>query len=236
MKARPLKPRQQALVEELLPHLAVPAEGMLSVEALFEGGGGRALAAPALVPERPPSQPSPARGEGLVLEIGFGGGEHLVAQARARPEMGFIGAEPFLNGVGSCLRHIEESGVQNVRLWHGDAREVLARLPDASLERCYILFPDPWPKARHHKRRLVQADFVAELARVLKPGAEVRFATDWANYAEWTLAVFHKEPRFAWLAERADDWRNAWEGHVPTRYEQKRLGDCAPIWLRFVRR
>lgn len=248
MKARPLKPRQQALVEELLPHLAVPAEGAIEVEALFSppprgagaGGGGLsefdALSPSALHPERPPSQPSPARGEGLVLEIGFGGGEHLVAQAQAHPEQRFIGAEPFLNGVGSCLRHIEESGVQNVRLHHGDARDVLTRLPDASLDRCYILFPDPWPKARHHKRRLIQRDFLAELARVLKPGAEVRFATDWANYAEWTLEMFHKEPRFSWLAERADDWRHAWEGHVQTRYEQKRLGDCAPIWLRFAKR
>ena len=241
MKARPLKPRQQALVEELLPHLAVPAEGAIEVDDLFspspkdrflgEGaGGGANLIAPSLTP---PPNPLPPRGGGVVLEIGFGGGEHLVAQARAHPEQRFIGAEPFLNGVGSCLRHIEESGVQNVRIHHGDARDVLARLPDASLDRCYILFPDPWPKARHHKRRLIQRDFLAELARVLKPGAEARFATDWANYAEWTLEMFHKEPRFTWLAERADDWRQAWEGHVPTRYEQKRLGDCAPVWLRF---
>jgi tRNA (guanine-N7-)-methyltransferase len=240
MKARPLKPRQQALVEELLPHLAVPAEGVIEIEALFspsprgEGaGGGVNLISSSITP---PPNLLPSRGGGVVLEIGFGGGEHLVAQAQAHPEQRFIGAEPFLNGVGSCLRHIEESGVQNVRLHHGDARDVLTRLPDAALDRCYILFPDPWPKARHHKRRLIQRDFLAELARVLKPGAEVRFATDWANYAEWTLEMFHKEPRFSWLAERADDWRQAWEGHVPTRYEQKRLGDCAPIWLRFARR
>jgi len=237
MKARPLKPRQQALVEELLPHLAVPTEGVIEVEALFSpsprgagAGGGASLLAPGLIP---PPNPLPLRGGGVVLEIGFGGGEHLVAQAQAYPEQRFIGAEPFLNGVGSCLRHIEESGVQNVRLWHGDARDVISRLPDAALDRCYILFSDPWPKARHHKRRLIQRDFLAELARVLKPGAEVRFATDWANYAEWTLEMFHKEPRFTWLAERADDWRKAWEGHVPTRYEQKRLGDGAPVWLRF---
>lgn len=214
LKARALKPRQQALVETLLPHLAVPEEGEIDIAALFS------TAAP---------------GGGATLEIGFGGGEHLVAQAAAHPERRFIGAEPFLNGVGSCLRHIEESGVQNVRLRHGDARDVVARLPDASLDRCYILFPDPWPKTRHWKRRLIQREFVAELARVLKPGAEVRFATDWAHYAAWTLDLFHREPRFAWLAERAADWRNAWKGHVPTRYEQKRLGDCAPIWLRFQR-
>lgn len=250
MKARPLKPRQQALVGELLPHLAVPAEGAIEIEALFcapplprgEGVGGEGSAnAPVPGLWNAPHPPASPQGRGLetgalVIEIGFGGGEHLVAQAQAHPDQRFIGAEPFLNGVGSCLRHIEESGVQNVRLWHGDAREVLARLADASLDRCYILFPDPWPKARHHKRRLIQPDFLVELARVLKPGAEVRFATDWANYAEWTLEMFHKEPRFVWLAECADDWRKAWEGHVPTRYEQKKLGDCAPVWLRFSKK
>src|SRR5262249_45066780 len=154
-------------------------------------------------------------------EIGFGGGEHLVAQAEARPERRFIGVEPFINGVGSCLRHIEESGVANVRLHQGDARDVIARLPEASLDLVYILFPDPWPKTRHHKRRLIQPDFLGELARVLKPGGEVRFATDWANYGAWTLEHFTHDARFEWTAHRAGDWRAAWEGHVPTRYEQK---------------
>ncbi|MBC7768872.1 MAG: tRNA (guanosine(46)-N7)-methyltransferase TrmB [Phycisphaerales bacterium] len=194
--------------------------------------------------DRPPSvaygDTSPARGEEqdrvlLTLEIGFGGGEHLVAQAAAHPEQRFIGVEPFLNGVASCLRHIEESGAQNIRLHQGDARDVIARLPDAALDRVYILFPDPWPKTRHHKRRLIQRDFLGELARVMKPGAEVRFATDWANYAAWTLEHFTRDARFHWLAEQASDWRAAWPGHVATRYEQKQLGDCAPVWLRFER-
>lgn len=127
------------------------------------------------------------------------------------------------------MRHV------NVRLHQGDARDVMARLPDASLDRVYILFPDPWPKARHHKRRLIQPEFLGELARVVKPGAEVRFATDWANYASWALEHFTRDPRFAWLSQRAEDWRNPWPGHVTTRYEAKKLGDCAPIWLRFVR-
>jgi len=213
IKARTLKQRQAGLVEVLLPHLAVPEAGALDLDTLF--------------PDLP--------GAFSVLEIGFGGGEHLVAQAGTRPYARFIGIEPFLNGVASCLRHIEESGVQNVRLHQGDARDVLARLPDASLDRVDILFPDPWPKKRHWKRRLIQAAFVAELARVLKPGGEARFATDWANYAAWALEVFTREPSFTWLAERAGDWRSAWPGHVTTRYEQKRLGDCAPVWLRFVR-
>jgi tRNA (guanine-N7-)-methyltransferase len=122
----------------------------------------------------------------------------------------------------------------------GDARDVLARLPDASLNLVCILFPDPWPKARHHKRRLIQPAFIDALARVLKPGGpgkggEVRFATDWANYAEWTLWHFTRDARFAWLAECAEDWCKPWPGHVMTRYEAKKLGDCAPMWLRFVR-
>ncbi|MFZ2030375.1 MAG: tRNA (guanosine(46)-N7)-methyltransferase TrmB [Vitreimonas sp.] len=213
IKARTLKPRQAGLVEVLLPHLAVPEAGALDLDALF--------------PDLP--------GAFSVLEVGFGGGEHLVAQAGAHPEARFIGVEPFLNGVASCLRHIEESGVQNVRLHQGDARDVVARLPDASLDRVDSLFPDPWPKKRHWKRRLIQAAFAADLARVLKPGGEVRFATDWANYASWTLDVFVRSPCFTWAAERAADWRCSWPEHVTTRYEQKRLGDCAPIWLRFVR-
>jgi len=170
-----------------------------------------------------------------VLEIGFGGGEHLAAQASAHPHLRYIGVEPFLNGVASCLRHIEESGVANVRLHQGDARDVVSRLPDRALDLVYILFPDPWPKARHHKRRLIQPDFLDQLARAVKPGGEVRFATDWAHYAAWTLELFTKDPRFTWTAQCAADWRAPWPGHVPTRYEAKRLGDCAPVFLRFLR-
>ncbi|MCR6644950.1 MAG: tRNA (guanosine(46)-N7)-methyltransferase TrmB [Terricaulis sp.] len=205
IKARALKPRQAGLMDTLLPHLSVPEEGAIEV-----------------------SGPT-------VLEIGFGGGEHLAAQAAAHPETRFIGVEPFMNGVGSCLRHIEEGGLTNVRLHMGDARDVVSRLPDGCLDLVYILFPDPWPKARHHKRRLIQPDFLGELARVMKPGAELRFATDWANYAAWTLEHVTRDPCFAWLAERAEDWRKPWPGHVTTRYEAKRLGDCPPIWLRFLR-
>jgi tRNA (guanine-N7-)-methyltransferase len=237
-------------MDTLLPHLAVPEEGAIDVEALFsepspfsgegwEGGRSAAqmFASIGASDRPPPPTPAPRGGGGsLVLEIGFGGGEHLVAQASAHPEQRFIGVEPFINGVASCLRHIEESGVQNVRLHQGDARDVIARLPDASIDFCYILFPDPWPKVRHHKRRLIQPAFLDELARVMGPGAEVRFATDWANYAAWTLGHFSRDARFGWMAERAEDWRAPWPGHVTTRYEAKKLGDCAPVWLRFVRR
>jgi tRNA (guanine-N7-)-methyltransferase len=206
IKARALKPRQERLVETLLPRVAID------------------LAAPL---------PSRAR---AVLEIGFGGGEHLAAQARARPDILFFGVEPFLNGVGSCLRHIEESGVANVRVHMGDARDALTALPDACLERVYILFPDPWPKTRHHKRRLIQDEFIVSLARVVKQGGDVRFATDWADYAHWTLERFLRSAHFSWIAARADDWRTPWPDHVTTRYEEKKLGDCAPAFLEFVRR
>src|SRR5690606_2532200 len=121
------------------------------------------------------------------------GGEHLAAQAERNPGKRLIGAEPFLNGVASALRHIDERGLANVRLRQGDARELLGQLPDASLERVFILFPDPWPKARHHKRRLVQPRVVAELARVVRPGGTLRFATDWADYADWTLEHFARQ-------------------------------------------
>jgi tRNA (guanine-N7-)-methyltransferase len=167
------------------------------------------------------------------LEIGFGGGEHLSAQAERRPDVLLIGAEPFQNGVASALRHIDEKGLQNVRLHDGDARELLARLPDASLERVFILFPDPWPKGRHHKRRLIQADTAAELARVLKPGGVLRFASDWSDYVNWSLERLRGPLR--WTAERADDWRVPPADHVTTRYEEKRLGDCVPVFLDFER-
>jgi tRNA (guanine-N7-)-methyltransferase len=211
IKARALKPRQQDLVDALLPHLAVDVGAPLALRDMFPAA------------------------ERFVLEIGFGAGEHLAAQASAHPTWGLIGVEPFLNGMGSCLRHIEEQGITNVRLHLGDARDVISHLPPASLARVYILFPDPWPKARHWKRRLVQAEFVADLARVVKPAGEVRFATDWAHYAAWTLETFLKNEAFAWTAGEAADWRMPWVDHVTTRYESKNMGDCKPVFLQFRR-
>ena len=169
------------------------------------------------------------------LEIGFGGGEHLAAQAKRHPGVLFLGAEPFLNGAASALRHIDEAGIENVRLHIGDARELLTALPGASIDRVFILFPDPWPKARHHKRRLIQDDTVAELLRVLKPKGRLRFATDWEDYADWTLERLTRTPGLSWTAERGDDWRVPPADHVTTRYESKRLGDIDPVFLDFVR-
>ena len=162
IKSRPIKPRQAGLLDTLLPKIAIP-EGAFNPRA---------------------QKPDAAE---VWLEIGFGGGEHLAEQAARRPDVLFLAAEPFLNGVASALRHIDERDLQNVRVHAGDARDLLAALPDASLDRVFILFPDPWPKARHHKRRLIQDEVVAELARVLKPGGALRFATDWKDYAAWTL-------------------------------------------------
>ena len=197
-------------MESLLPRLALPP-GPLDPAALTPGA------------------------REVWLEIGFGGGEHLAAQAGVHPDVLLLGAEPFLNGVASAVRHIEEAGLANVRLHAGDARDLLTALPAASLARVFILFPDPWPKARHHKRRLVNPGFAAELARVMRPGARLRFATDWADYADHALRALTAQPLLVWLAERADDWRAPPADHVTTRYESKRLGDCAPIFLEFER-
>jgi len=210
IRSRAIKPRQTALMTELLPTLTIP-EGPVDPRGL-----------------------APAAAE-IWLEIGFGGGEHLAAQAARRPDVLLLGAEPFLNGVASALRHIGAAGLTNVRLRPADARNLLADLPGACLDRVFILFPDPWPKARHHKRRLIQPAFVAELTRVMKPGAVLRFATDWADYADQALAFFNRSADFTWLAEGPDDWRRPPADHVTTRYEEKRMGDCAPIWLDFRR-
>jgi tRNA (guanine-N7-)-methyltransferase len=212
VKSRTIKPAQGALLDTLLPRIAVPADGSLDRDVLLAG-----------------------RAE-LWLEIGFGGGEHLAGQAARNPQATLIGAEPFQNGAASALRHIDEAGLDNVRVHVGDAREVITRLPDASLDRVFIMFPDPWPKARHHKRRLVQTAFVEELARVLRPEGRLRFATDWADYADWALERLIASPAFAWTAERADDWRSPPADHVTTRYQEKKLGDIAPVYLDFVRR
>ena len=160
----------------------------------------------------------------------------MAAQAARRPEVLILGAEPFLNGVASALRHIDEAGLENIRLRQGDARQLLMDLPDASLTRIFILFPDPWPKTRHHKRRLVQDETLVDMARVLAPGGRLRFATDWSDYASWTLERATKSPLFIWRADCAADWRTADPDHVTTRYETKGLGDCAPIFLDFERR
>jgi tRNA (guanine-N7-)-methyltransferase len=174
--------------------------------------------------------------EDIFLEIGFGGGEHLAAQAAAHPDAGFIGCEPFINGMAKALALIEARSLANIRLHFGDASDLLAWLPAASLARVDLLYPDPWPKRRHWKRRFVQEARIAELARVLRPGGVFRFATDWPDYAAWTLERLMRAPLFAWTAERADDWRAPWPGFSRTRYEGKAIeAGRAPCYLVFRR-
>jgi tRNA (guanine-N7-)-methyltransferase len=214
-KGKKLRARQAGLFETLLPRLALDlkAPAPSDLRNLFTGAGE------------------------IRLEIGFGGGEHFVAQAERHPHIGFVGAEPFVNGMAKALAAIEERTLRNIRLHHGDAAELLAWLPPSSLARVDLLYPDPWPKRRHWKRRFVQDKSVEAIARVLKPGGEFRFASDIADYAAWTLVRLLRSRDFAWTAERADDWRLPWPGFDSTRYEAKAKREGrAPCYLTFRRR
>jgi tRNA (guanine-N7-)-methyltransferase len=210
---KPLSARQAGRVEELLPAIGIPQTPPAG------------LVPAALFPDK----------REVWLEIGFGGGEHLTGQASMHPDVGFLCAEPFLDGVAKALAGIEEQGLSNIRMRRGDGRLLVDQLAPATIARVFILFPDPWPKTRHRKRRIVLPEFVAGLARILKPGGGFRFATDWADYAERALADTLREGQFRWQAEAANDWRTPPADHVSTRYQMKRLGDCAPVFLDFVR-
>jgi tRNA (guanine-N7-)-methyltransferase len=170
------------------------------------------------------------------LEIGFGGGEHLVAEAPAFPRVGFIGCEPYVNGMAKILAQIEAHNIGNVRLFAGDAAELLAWAPPRSLRRIDLIHPDPWPKRRHWKRRFVQDATIAAMARVLKPQGEFRFVSDIDDYCAWTLAHLARSPDFVWTAEQASDWRLPWPDYTMTRYGRKaeREGRKA-AYLRFRR-
>jgi tRNA (guanine-N7-)-methyltransferase len=177
------------------------------------------------------------RPQAVWLEIGFGSGEHLAEQARRHPELGFIGSEVFINGVAALLGHVERLGLSNVRIFDDDARLLLAGLPEASIGRLFLLFPDPWPKVRHAKRRFIGPGNIPVLARLLADGAELRIATDDPGYARWTLLHLGGREEFSWLASRAADWRRPPGDWVETRYQRKAVAaDRRPVFLRFERR
>ena len=218
-QGKPLRAGQQELVERLLPQIAVPADGPVTADRLF-------------------GHDCP-----LHFEIGFGAGEHLAYRADMLPDHGFIGAEPFLNGVAGALGHIRDGGLANIRLQHGDALDVLQRIPDGSLSFVYLLHPDPWPKARHAKRRMMNDGPVDLIARKLKPGGEFRFGTDHAVYLRHALMVMRRfttaaEGPFDWLVENRDSWHNRPGGWCETRYEHKaRTVFGHEVWyFRFRRR
>lgn len=169
------------------------------------------------------------------LEVGFGGGEHMVDQAVANPGVGIIGAEPYINGVAMLLGKIRKSGASNIRVHPGDARDLMDVLPDGSVAKAFLLYPDPWPKKKHHRRRFVTPEHLEPMHRVLAPGAEFRVATDIPDYVRQALEEVPKAG-FEWLAERAEDWRRPWDDWLSTRYEQKALREGrVPHYLTFRR-
>jgi tRNA (guanine-N7-)-methyltransferase len=215
-KGHKLRQHQAGLIEQLLPHLALDIDREAPADArdIFD----------------------PASND-VRLEIGFGGGEHLAAEAQNFPATGFIGCEPYVNGMAKILAQIEAANIGNIRLVAGDAAELLAWLPRESLSRIDLIHPDPWPKRRHWKRRFVQDRTIAAMARVLKPNGEFRFVCDIDDYCAWTLSHLARSPDFVWLAERADDFRQPWPGYTMTRYGRKaaREGRKA-AYLRFRRK
>ena len=212
-KGHKLRPHQADLIAHLLPRLALDISGPqpASLVSWFD----------------PPV-------DDVRLEIGFGGGEHLIAEAQASANIGFIGCEPYVNGMAKILALIESNRIGNIRLFAGDASELLAFLPPHSLSRIDLIHPDPWPKRRHWKRRFVQDATIAAMSRVLKRGGEFRFVSDIDDYCAWTLAHFARAPDFLWTAERAHHWREPWPNYTATRYGRKaeREGRTAS-YLRF---
>jgi tRNA (guanine-N7-)-methyltransferase len=218
-KGKRLRDAQEARLEALLPALRValpPEGGRLDPKGLFPQMDGK------------PDE--------VWLEIGFGGGEHLAAQAAAHPGIGFVGAEAFVNGVVKLLADVEARGLRNVAIHDADVAPLLARLPDASLGRVSLLYPDPWPKRRQRKRRFVSDESLAQIARVLKDGGTFRFASDIDDYAGWTLARVARCPSLRWAAMSSNDWLQPFPGWPGTRYEAKAiLTGRRPTYLEFAR-
>ncbi len=195
-----LRPKQAAGISGTLPNLQIDCSGPVRPDALFASDK-----------------------TAYWLEIGFGGGEHLINNASLHPDIGHLGCEPFINGMAKLVLLIENEGIDAIRLHNDDAVQLLDQLPDASLDRIYLLYPDPWPKRRHNKRRFVSDENLSRMARVLKPGGKFRFASDIDHYVGWTLARILRSPDFVWTAEQPDDWRLPWENWPSTRYEAKAI-------------
>jgi tRNA (guanine-N7-)-methyltransferase len=215
-RGRRLRSMQKVRIGELLPRfvLTIPRSGLLEPGAAF------------IAPKRP-----------VWLEIGFGGGEHLAAQAECHPEISLIGCEVFQPGIAKLLAHIELRHLDNIRIFTEDARLMIAALPPSSIDRVFIMFPDPWPKRRHQNRRLVSCETLDALAAVMTDGAELRLATDDSNYLVWMLERLTEHPFFEWLVRGPCDWRNRPGDWPPTRYEEKaRAAGRAPNFLRLRRR
>ena len=211
-KGKKLRSYHARLVDELLPQLRVDVTHPVDLKALLP------------------------HARELWLEIGFGGGEHLLQRAAEHPDIGFIGCEPFINGVAKALAGIDGQNLRNIRLLDGDAGLLIDQLPDQSLDRIYLLYPDPWPKRRQRKRRFVSDEMLKRLARVLKRGAELRFATDIDDYAGWVLARVLRSRDFDWSPKAAQDWLQPWAGWQSTRYEEKAMREGRPsAYFSFVR-
>lgn len=214
-KGKPLSARKERLIAELLPRLRLKLK------------------------EPPPRELHDLFSVPVKeswLEIGFGSGEHLLWQAEQHQDIGFIGCEPFVNGMGSLLGAIEDRDVKTIRVHDGDARDVLAWLPDGSISRIFILFPDPWPKKRQLKRRLISKETISALARVLVTGGELRFASDSSDYVAQALFLMNKSGAFVWRAERASDWTTRASDWPETRYERKALAEGRScVYLSFQR-
>jgi len=212
-----LRPARRHLMENLLPEISIPLpedDGRVDPVDLF----GEEKTA-------------------YWMEIGFGAGEHLAAMAAANPDVGFIGCEPFVNGVATLLSQIEKLSLNNVRIYDDDARDLLAVLPDGMFERLYLPYADPWPKKRHNRRRFVQPETVAAFARLLKDDGEFRFASDFMDYVRWTLAHVADHPDFRWMAQGPDDWRTRPRDSIETRYEAKaKKAGSRCVYLQFRRR
>ncbi len=225
-RGRRLRPRRQALVSDLLPRLALslPADGAADFDPLT------VFTAPV------PGLPDPPHPHEVRIEVGFGAGEHLAAQARNHPEIGFIGCEPYINGVAALLGEIERLGLGNIRIFMDDARKLIDALAGNSIARVDLLFPDPWPKKRHHKRRFICPETLDQLARIIRDGGELRFASDDCGLVRWTLEAVLDHGDFIWLANRPCDWRRRPADSIATRYEAKaNEAGRTCVFLRFAR-